>query len=408
MTTSYSFQGRTYSDDAPDFAAFLSHAYGNTERPRCKCRPGGIEMYVAKVGGMHVIKRMPNTGALHGSSCESFEPPAETSGLAEVSGTAIQTDVKTGITTLKFDFALSKSGSRIAPATGGAEKSTVKSDGKKLTLRGALHYLMDEAGFTRWSPAMAGKRNWYVFRKYMLQAAYDKAVKGNSLAGNLFMPESFSVDRKPEIDQRRMEVFNQLRVTEKSTRKLMILIGEVKEILPARLGQKLIVKHMPDSFFMIDDGLHKKLAKRFSAEMGLWDALEGTHLLVVATFGVADTGIASIEEASLVLTNENWIPFESTDEKELIDALAQRRFVKSLRYNMPSTKPIASAVLADTETPVAMYIVPANATEEFESEFVALQDESQLDSWTWNIAEGPMPQLPAPMPAPDSRMRESA
>ncbi|WP_176329076.1 DUF1173 domain-containing protein [Burkholderia vietnamiensis] len=404
MTVSYKFQGQTYAEDAPNFAAFLSHAYGNSERPRCACRPGGIEMYVAKVGGIHVIKRMPNTGSLHSPSCNSYEPPPETSGLAEVNGSAIQTDVKTGITTLKFDFALSKAGSRIAPPGGGEEKSTVKSDGKKLTLRGALHYLMDEAGFTRWSPAMAGKRNWYVFRKYLLQAANDKAVKGNSLAANLFMPESFSVERKAELEQRRSEVFNQLRVTEKSTRKLMILVAEVKEILPARIGKKLIVKHLPDSFFMIDDGLHKKLAKRFSAELGLWDALEGTHLLVIATFGVADTGIASIEEASLVLTNENWIPFETTDEKELIDALAARRFVKSLRYNMPTTKPIASAVLSDTETPVAMYIVPANATEEFETEFVALQDESQLDSWTWNIAEGPMPDLP---PAQDSRMREA-
>lgn len=400
MDEAYEYKGKIYHPETPDFYKFLSLAHGDPERPKCCCRSPGAEMYVAKLGTTLIIKRMPNTGVQHSPECPSFEPPAETSGLGEVRGTAIQTDLKTGLTALKFDFALTKTGGRAAPAGEGSEKSTVKSDAKKLTLRGALHYLIDEAGFTRWSPAMQGKRNWYVFRKYILQAACDKTVKGGMLADNLFMPESFSVERKDEIAQHARGVFNQLKVANKGARRMKILLGEVKEFTESRFGKKLIVKHLPESFFMLDDSLYKRLAKRFAAEMSLWDAIEGSHLLIISTFSVADTGIASLEEASLVITNENWIPFENTDEWDLLNAALERRFVKGLRYNLPSTKPIASLVLSDTPKPTALYIVPGSADEAYEEELEGLREDSQLDSWVWRAGEDAMPALPTKAEAP--------
>ncbi len=391
----FKFRGKLYRSDAADFNSFLKSAHGEPDRPECQCRRNGIPMYVALAGQLYVIKRMPNTGSEHHPSCGSYEPPPEVSGLGEVAGRAIQVSPADGITTLKFDFALSKSGTRAAPTGGGSDAPTVTTDGKRLTLRGTLHYLMDEAGFTRWTPAMRGKRNWFVFRKYLLEAANDKTVKGHGLAQALYMPESFSVERKDQISRRRQELFNRLRVADGRTRKLMILIAEVKEFAPARFGHKLIVKHIPDGFFMLDEQLHKRMLKRFGSEIGLWQAIDGSHLLVVATFGVQDNGIATIEEASLVLADENWIPFESTDEKALIEALADRRFVKSLRYNLATAQPIASAVLSDTDQAIALYVVPANADETYTHALKVLQEESGLESWNWHTASEAMPDLPA-------------
>ncbi|MFP3594879.1 DUF1173 family protein, partial [Chryseobacterium sp. SIMBA_038] len=86
-----------------------------------------------------------------------------------------------------------------------------------------------------------------------------------------------------------------------------------------------------------------------------------------ATFSVSGAGVASIEEASLMLVNENWIPFESIDERMLVDNLTnqKRRFVKGLRYNLPSTNPLASVVLSDTAEPVAMYVLPYGASDQY-------------------------------------------
>ncbi len=85
-------------------------------------------MYLAKVHGTVVIKRMPDTGGAHAPSCDSYEPPPELSGLSQVAGTAIQEDTETGLTTLKFDFSLTKVAGRAAPVPAGGDKDTVKTD----------------------------------------------------------------------------------------------------------------------------------------------------------------------------------------------------------------------------------------------------------------------------------------
>ncbi|HDR8973062.1 TPA: DUF1173 domain-containing protein [Burkholderia vietnamiensis] len=395
--TTYKIGDKSYGADDTRLNDALAAVYGSPNRPLCMCKSGGVEMYIAKLGKHYVIKRMPHTGSAHATSCDSYEPPAELSGLGEVMGGAIQTNLEDGVTTLKFDFALTKNGARAAPVQGGAEHDSVKTDGKKLTLRGTLHFLYDEAGLTRWSPAMAGKRSWWVVRKYLMQAASDKMAKGGSLSDMLYIPESFSLEKKDEITRRRLTVFNALAKSEGATRRLMLLVGEVKELGDARFGKKLVVKHVADAHFMMNDDVYKRMLKRFEHELALWSGNENSHLLVVATFSVSGAGVASIEEASLMLVNENWIPFESIDERMLVDNLTnqKRRFVKGLRYNLPSTNPLASVVLSDTAEPVAMYVLPYGASDQYRKELRELQEGSNLKSWQWDTGAD-MPDVPAP------------
>jgi hypothetical protein len=227
MSTYRIGEQRIKSDD-PGMNDALAHAYTAKTRPVCVCRDPGIEMYIAKVAGKFVIKRMPNSGGDHAPACDSYEPPPELSGLGQVMGTAIQEDPEEGLTALKLDFSLTKVAGRSAPIASGAETDSVKTDGNKLTLRGTLHYLWEEAGFNRWAPNMAGKRSWYVIRKYLMQAAEDKMAKGASLADILYIPESFNAEKKNEITQRRIAHMGKAAATVKGSRRLMIVIGEVK------------------------------------------------------------------------------------------------------------------------------------------------------------------------------------
>ncbi|MGY8527591.1 DUF1173 domain-containing protein [Paracidovorax citrulli] len=387
---------KMFAPDDPRIGDALASIYGSSQRPLCMCRGKGVEMYIAKLGQNYHVKRMPHSGSSHAVNCDSYEPPAELSGLGEVMGGAIQTNLADGLTTLKFDFALSKNGSRSAPAPAGGEKDSVRTDGKKLTLRGTLHYLYDEAGLTRWSPAMRGKRSWWVVRKYLLQAAADKVAKGASVADLLFIPESFSLDKKDEIARRRLAVFSPLSQADGGARKLMLLVGEVKEMGDARFGKKMVVKHMADAPLMMNEDLYKRLLKRFEHELELWSGTETSHLLVVSTFGVSGAGVPSLEEASLMLVNEHWLPYESLDEKMLLDELvnSNRRFAKGLRYNLPTGTPLASAVLSDTPDPVAMYLTPFGATDDYRRQLCDLVEESDLPAWQWDTAEV-MPTLPA-------------
>lgn len=402
----FSIDGVRISDDDLMFQAALESAKKAKVRPLCLCRPGGIAMYIAQVAGRQIVKRMPDTGGEHSPACESYEPPAELSGLGQVLGTAIQEDPDAGTTALKLDFALTKTAGRASPVPSGGESDSVKTDGKKLTLRSLLDYLWDQAGFNRWSPAMAGRRSWAVVRKYLLQAAESKTAKGTSLTAALYVPEAFHLDRKAEIEERRLAVMSKATsLDDKGARRLMVMIGEAKEIVPSRYGHKLVIKHVPDCHFMLNDDITKRMEKRFASELELWRAVEDMHMMAIATFGLSKTGVATVEELSLMAVTANWIPFDSMYESQLLDAMTreQRRFVKGLRYQLSSKLPLASLVASDTEpAPTAMYIVPPAASDEFGKALDELIGESKLQHWVWRAGEQQMPALPAGrgLPAP--------
>jgi hypothetical protein len=383
----------------PNLVVALQDIYGSKVRPLCMCRSTGVEMYIAKVANKYAVKRMPNTGADHGADCDSYEPPAELSGLGQLMGTAIDEDTEAGTTTLKLGFSLSKMAGKSAPAPSGAEKDSVKTDGNKLTLRGTLHYLWDQAGFNRWSPAMEGKRPWPVIRKFLLLAAENKLAKGSALVDRLYVPEPFSPERKSEIAQRRMAKLATATAPARETKQLLIVIGQVAEIGKSRYGYKIRLKHVPDCDFMLNEDLHKRLQKRFGTELELWSSNDdaGVRLVAIATVAVGQTGVPSIEEIALMVTTQSWVPFENQSELLLLGMLAEkkRRFTKGLRYNLPSASPLATVVLSDTQPePFAMYVVPFGASDEYRQQLEQLVDNSKLPSWTWEPALGEAPPFP--------------
>src|SRR3546814_20937219 len=95
-------------------------------------------------------------------------------------GASIPDDPDQNVTAGKLGFSLAKQPGRAAPTPATGESDAVRTDGAKLTLRGTLHYLWEQAGFNRWAPAMSGKRSWGVIRKYILQAAADKTADRKS------------------------------------------------------------------------------------------------------------------------------------------------------------------------------------------------------------------------------------
>lgn len=392
----YLFGSHVYSPEHESWQRILQKGYATRLRPVCLClvQGDGPSLYIALARGQYLIKRLPYSGALHAPHCEHYEPPPELSGLGQVSGSAIREELETQTTTLALDFALTKGRSRQPGATSDVEHESVRSDGTKLTMRGLMHFLMDEAGLTRWTPAMTGRRSWYVVRRELLKAASSKMTKGQPLPALLHIPESFSLDRADEIRQRQRESLARL---SESTSARMILMGEVKAIEDARYGKCLVVKHMPDAKLMMTDDLHKHLVSRFAHQMQIWGQLEVSHLMMLATISRSAQGVLSIEAACLMNTNEHWLPFESIFEWELLDALhrSQRRFTKGLRYNLPSSKPLASVVLQDTgEVSAALFVVPQEAEGEYDKAIEELTEQSKLMAWKWRAGAEQMPQLP--------------
>lgn len=350
-------------------------------------------MYVARIGpGRYVIKRMPDTGLAHAHHCASYLPPEELSGLGQVLGSAINEEADSGLTAIKLGFRMSKT-DRTGPAGGGCGEvaDSVAAEPNRLTLRAVLHYLWQEADLAVWSPGMAGKRNWRVVSWYLRQAARGKFTKGKPLTSRLYVPEPFTAEKKTEIAARRLSAWAPVQ-RHGPGQQFMMLIGEIKAIEPARFGHKLLIKHLPDAPLMVDDALLARMNKRFGDEIELWQSDEDGHLMVIATFSVGRAGLATAEEISLVMTDRNWLPYESPADKLLLEVALQqrRRFTKSLRYNLAPDKPMASLVLTDTEKPTAAFLLTSDHDREAVADLAA---QTGTEVWTWVVGED-LPALP--------------
>lgn len=390
----YLIAGRQFRTDSSGFAEAIAAAHAEHLRPRCLCLHEGIEMYVARLGDGFIVKRMPNTGSQHAPDCPSYEPPAEFSGLGQVLGSAITEDPATGETTLKLGFSISKLGGRSTTPAHGSASDSVVSDGTKLSLRGLLHYLWDQAELTRWHPGFAGKRSWATVRRHLLQAAENKIARGSALDARLYIPEIFSVDQRDAIGARRLAQWSQTIAAPSKPQHLMLLIAEVKEIVPARYGFKAVLKHVPDQAFALDEQLYRRLGRRFESALALWGAADDVHMVMIATFGVAATGVPTIVELSLMPVARYWLPVEDGFEKQLIEQLVAdgRSFVKGLRYNLGAESALASAALTDCggSAPL-LFVVPTDI--EDSGRCLQLCD-PEVPVWLWNPSIEAMPALP--------------
>ena len=202
MDTRYFVRGRVFAAGDGQLQAALARIYDSSERPRCLCVQGGVEMYIARHAEF-VIKRMPGTGQQHHATCPSFEPEAGESGLGELLGEAIvehapeQVEIRTA-------FPLARVAGKPMPKGEAADDPVVvNAPRKRMSLRAVLHFLYDRAGFNRWYPAMEGRRSQAVIQRYLTAAAKGVTLKGGTLEERLYVPEQFRSAEADEIGQRR-------------------------------------------------------------------------------------------------------------------------------------------------------------------------------------------------------------
>ncbi|NRQ18323.1 DUF1173 domain-containing protein [Ensifer sesbaniae] len=388
---------QTLDESSQEFRALLPHAYEQRLRPMCMCKEPPVAMYIARLEDQYLIKRMPLSGRDHDPACASYEPPYELSGLGPLIGNAIQIDAS-GKADLKLDFSLTKRGPRSAPgAPAEAAEPSVRSEPKKLSLRAMLHYLWEAGELTDWRSTWAGRRGWGRVRTSLINAASQMTARGGPLSDMLFVPEVFHAEDKDGIAARRAAALKGVQATGSGPRKLMMIVAEVKEFSAAREGHKIVVRHLPFPL-MIEDGAWRRLAARYETELELWRSNEAFHLMVIATFGISTAGIASVEEVSLMVVNEHWLPFEDIHELRLLEKLShlKRKSVKGLRFDLPRDAPIVSVTLPEQKpAPVAMFIVPASAGDEYEQALTDMIDaRPEIAPWVWRVAEGEMPRLP--------------
>lgn len=396
----YFIKGRRVNADDHSLQEALATIYGTPERPRCMCQPGGVEMYIARLGDYYVVKRLPDKGSLHHPSCPSFEPDPSVSGLGSLWHDAVQ-EHQTGEVDLRFAFPMKRMPMRSGPQAniGPREPPTEVTNTKaRMGLLGFLHYIWERAGFNRYVPAMAGRRNYKVFWKYGRAALANHHATGVDLGQRVYIPEPFAPDDRDGIVERRRRDLARLHASDDDTSfRMMIVVGEFKEVQEKAFGHQVMLKHMPDCPLFIEGKTWTKMRKLYAP---LFEAMEaGTELplrmIMVALIYAKREYVYQIDRLAMMLvTADTWIPVEGTHELDLIKTLvsANRSFYKPLRFDAKNAAVFANALLLDTgKDPTPLHVVGME-------EAVRVAKEKALKSkdetpWVWHT-EKAMPPLP--------------
>lgn len=398
-TQRFSIKGRVLSVDDPLLQDALAQVHDTPERPRCLCVAGGVEMYVSRLRHF-VVKRMPETGHRHHPGCPSYEPDPALSGLGELVGDAVrESDV--GAIELSVDFPWTRSPGHGGSRSGVDLPGDVEVARHRISLRGLIHFLFERAGFNRWTPAMEGKRNQGVLHKYLTAAAHEVTAKGIPLAERLYVPEPFNEATHPAVAQRRRLKLDILRPVEGRS-PLAIVLGEFKAVEPTSSGHRVWIRHMPDAPLLVDAKTWKRIEKVFAPLFEARDADTGcrVHLVMAALIRARREHTYEIDAASLVLTNEHWIPLEGVHELPLVQSLVEqrRRFVKPLRYDAQGAARFPNALLLDVgAAPVPLHVFsPFMTATDREIKEAALR--ACDHGWVWPADAAVMPALPPASP----------
>jgi len=380
--------GVRFTRDDPALQNALAKVYRTEERPLCCCTEPPQEMAVALLEGRYILRRMPNSGHLHAFSCPSFAPVPELSGLADVLGTAVVT-LDDGVTMVRLGFSLDQRPSRArSPSAGDGVPGGLKSNPAELGMIGNLHGLWNKARLATSDPDRTDKRSWGVVRNRVLDAARRIRTKSVRFADRVFVPPAFFPEREDELAHDRDAFFHRLKAGQ-----LGILIAEFKY----RHDRKLYFKHLPRLPFFLERGASDRFDRKFADRIELKEEVEGAHLVAIATFSY-NRGFCNVVEIDMMPVTADWIPFEHPREAELIKALHGRDFVKSLRYNLRSSAPMASATLYDTDGPTALYAPPADISADAEQALRAAAARAPCRTWFWPSSARTTPPLPPNVP----------
>ena len=80
----------------------------------------------------------------------------------------------------------------------------------------------------------------------------------------LFVPESFKIEEKEEIRARRRAALARVYA---SRDEMMVVVGEIKEIVPAHGAERIVLRHVGDMPFVMDQDMARRFHKRFAGEL---------------------------------------------------------------------------------------------------------------------------------------------
>ena len=411
-----------YDSNDPTLQTVLAAAHGEGERANCLCTDATPELYIAHINGGFCLKRMPGTGQTHDAECPHYEINAVLSGRGAFEASAIVNDPVTNLTTVKLGFSMShkvgagnplKEVGDDMPPPAAPGDFVAKASAPRLTLRGLMDLLYEEARLSRFYPKMAGKRFWGIVSRELKGAAQLLRTPKQSLSKTFFIPNYAKVGEFAANNQAALSFIDGL----KPSRGVVpdgFVFAQVHSIDTNFNNPRIILRYCNETVTV-----PARSYERFALlnEAGLEALRSGNgHFMILARVHREGTALISNQIVGMHV-DENWIPVpDNVPESRLIDDLnAQgRAYQVVLRYGAPAEQVLATAILLDSDTPKPIFVAPLDeaddegdesemGTEQVEVNGLTLHMRKKLARWH-AIVRNESPEAMVILPGHDYRL----
>lgn len=308
---------------------------------RCACIPGGIEMYVGRRGSHYYISRMPGSGALHDTRCQSVEDHNYLTGSTFYHPNAI---VENCDGSLVVDF------NQISPKQ--YPLSSLSSDG-------LFDLLIEQSNLNRHQHRpQAARATWATTRESLLIAAQSVIFRGklDRLADHLVVPSAFNPDLSSDQQD---AVSKSLEQTERA-----IICAPFKELKQSQFGWLLLLKHLPNLRFWVSQDVIDQ------ANIDLTGQPESQPLPRYALcFGEVRKGRKPgnfiVTSLSVRATDAAFMPCGSDAEATVANQLRSEglSFLRPLRFEAPYDVALADFALLDERMTPIFVLAPTGKPE---------------------------------------------
>ena len=321
----------------------LKDCHGTERRPRCLCRPGGVEMYVGRRGQVYYLSRMPGTGFLHADGCASVEDNTLLSGAHAYAAGAI---IERADGMLQLAINLDRRERQAAPQT-------------QLSIDGLLDLLIEQADLNRVQIG-AEPRTWSSVRAKLLEAVPLILLNDAPLETIFYAPDRYARERS--VDE-----LAACEAKIKSAQGHALILAPLKEIRLTTYSWQVVLKHLPGLRLWVSKDAADQMEARWASAYFNANP-EFALCLVIAKPGRRE-GNYTVSNMAILPTDPSFLPCRTTRESEVASELIAEghSILRPLRFDAEPSHVLADFAILDGDNPTPVFVLAPSGSDDFDT-----------------------------------------
>ncbi|TXT28207.1 MAG: hypothetical protein FD131_3340 [Rhodocyclaceae bacterium] len=321
----------------------LKESHGTDRRPRCMCKPGGVEMYVGRRGQIYYLSRMPGSGFLHADNCASVEDSTLLSGALSYAPGAI---VEGADGTLQLAANLDRRERQAAPIT-------------EVSIDGVLEVLIEQADLNR---VQTGEepRTWSRVREKLISASQSICFGAVPLSTSLLLPDRY-------VRERSADALAACEAKISTTQGGALILAPLKELRLTTYSWQVVLKHLPGLRLWASKDAAEQMEARWAAHY--FNSNPEYALCLVVAKPARREGNYTVTNMAVLPTDANYFPCRSHREAEVAAELIAegRPLLRPLRFDSYPDHVLADFAILEGENPTPVFVLAPTGAEEFDA-----------------------------------------